>query len=42
MFITCGVGGYLTMKEGLDRFYDKEEGFRTLMRYLIKKDGYKG
>jgi hypothetical protein len=40
-YISQGPPGYITMKEGLDRFYDKEEGFRTLMKYLIKKDVYK-
>ncbi len=40
-YISQGPPGYITMKEGLDRFYDREEGFRTLMKYLSKKDVYK-
>jgi hypothetical protein len=36
-----GPPGYITMKNGLDRFNDKVESFLMVMKYFNKKDVYK-
>lgn len=36
-----GPPGYITLKDGLDRFNDKVESFVMVMKYVNKKDVYK-
>jgi hypothetical protein len=36
-----GPPGYITLKNGLDRFNDKVESFLMVMKYYNKKDVYK-
>lgn len=40
-FISQGPPGYITLKDGLDRFYDKAESFKVALKYLTKKDVYR-
>jgi hypothetical protein len=40
-YISQGPPGYITIKDGLDRFYDKAESFKIVLKYLSKKDVYK-
>jgi hypothetical protein len=40
-YISQGPPGYITIKEGLERFYDKSDGFQTALKYLTKKDVYR-
>lgn len=41
-YISQGPPGYITIKDGLDRFYDKSDGFQMAVKYLTKKDVYRG
>jgi hypothetical protein len=40
-YISQGPPGYITLKDGLVRFYDKSDSFQMALRYLSKKDVYK-
>jgi len=40
-YISQGPPGYITLKNGLDRFYDKADSFIMVLKYLEKKDVYK-
>lgn len=40
-YTSQGPPGYITLKNGLDRFYDKADSFIMAMKYLKKKDVYK-
>jgi hypothetical protein len=37
-----GPPGYISIKDGTDRFYDKADGFQMALEYLKRKDVYKG
>jgi hypothetical protein len=37
-----GPPGYISIKDGTDRFYDKADGFQMALEYLKVKDVYKG
>jgi len=37
-----GPPGYISIKDGIDRFYDKADGFQMAIEYLKRKDVYKG
>jgi len=37
-----GPPGYISIKDGTDRFYDKADGFQMAVEYLKRKDVYKG
>jgi len=37
-----GPPGYISIKDGTDRFYDKADGFQMALEYLKGKDVYKG
>ena len=37
-----GPPGYISIKDGIDRFYDKADGFQMALEYLKRKDVYKG
>lgn len=41
-YISQGPPGYISIKDGTDRFYDKADGFLTALKYLNRKDVYKG
>jgi hypothetical protein len=34
--------GYISIKDGTERFYDKADGFQMAIEYLKRKDVYKG
>ena len=36
-----GPPGYITIKDGLNRFYDKSDSFQMALKYLSKKDVYR-
>jgi len=40
-YISQGPPGYITIKNGLDKFFDRFDGFRLACKYLMKKDVYK-
>jgi hypothetical protein len=40
-YISQGPPGYITIKEGLERFFDRFNGFQLALKYLTKKDVYK-
>jgi hypothetical protein len=40
-YISQGPPGYITLKNGLDRFNDKADSFIMVLKYLEKKDVYK-
>jgi hypothetical protein len=40
-YMSQGPPGYITLKDGLVRFYDKSDSFQMALRYLSKKDVYK-
>jgi hypothetical protein len=37
-----GPPGYISIKDGTDRFHDKADGFQMALEYLKRKDVYKG
>ena len=37
-----GPPGYISIKDGTDRFYDKADGFQMALEYLKGKDVYRG
>ncbi len=39
-YISQGPPGYITIKDGLDRFFDRYDGFQSALKYF-KKDVYK-
>lgn len=41
-YISQGPPGYITIKDGFDRFLDRFNGFLLAYKYLLKKDVYKG
>jgi len=41
-YISQGPPGYISIKDGTDRFDDKVNVFLTALKYLNRKDVYKG
>ncbi len=41
-YISQGPPGYITIKDGLDRFFEKYDGFQLALNLFNKKDVYKG